>query len=95
VSYRVTNGFTLRPNGKMRHRFPDSRPTDDWGVRPDPGCEVPTTPEYSRKLREWMDWQACRPPGSREALPLDDPLNDPQRLLAEKLLRERIRAGKK
>jgi carboxyl-terminal processing protease len=86
VVYRVTTGYSLRPNGKSRQRLPTSRPWDEWGIRPDPGCEIPTTPAYSRRLQEWAEWQACRPADAKAALPLDDPLNDPQRMLAERLL---------
>lgn len=95
LAYRVTVGYSFRPNGKSRQRLPGSGPLDEWGIRPDPGCEVPTTPGYSRRLREWVEWQACRPAGSTAALPLDDPLNDPQRTHAENILLARIRAAKK
>src|SRR5439155_26949940 len=53
VEYRVTVGTTLRPNGKPRHRQPDSGPTDDWGVRPDPGHAVPVTPDLTAELGRW------------------------------------------
>lgn len=32
---RLTSGKYIRPNGKNIHRFPESKPTDDWGVTPD------------------------------------------------------------
>lgn len=90
VSLRLTIGYSDRPNGKNRHRLPSHGPLDDWGVRPDPGCEVPTTGGHSRQLREWAELQALRRPGGRDALPSDDPLADPQRLLAVRLLAEKI-----
>src|SRR5205807_1516540 len=36
---KFTTGTFQRPNGKSIHRFPDSKPSDDWGVRPEPGLE--------------------------------------------------------
>lgn len=89
ITYRISTGYSLRPNGKNRHRFPDSKPTDDWGLRPDPGCEVPVTKDLSAKLRESAERQAIRPPQDRIALAFDDPLGDPQKLIAAKLLKER------
>jgi hypothetical protein len=87
---RLTTGYTDRPTGKPRHRQPDHGPRDEWGVRPDPGCEVPTTPDLSRRLRAWADGQALRRPGEADVRPLDDPLDDPQRAVAERILRARI-----
>ena len=41
-------------------------------------------------MKEWYQWQVLRPYDSREALPLDDPENDPQRLAAVQMLRGMI-----
>ncbi len=38
---KLTTASYWRPNGKNIHRFPDSKETDDWGVKPNPGFEVP------------------------------------------------------
>jgi carboxyl-terminal processing protease len=38
---KLTTANYWRPNGKNIHRFPDSKETDDWGVKPTPGFEVP------------------------------------------------------
>jgi carboxyl-terminal processing protease len=42
-----------RPSGKSVNRYPDSKDSDDWGVRPDEGYEVVLTEEewqqYSRR----------------------------------------------
>jgi carboxyl-terminal processing protease len=40
---KLTTETYWRPSGKNIHRRPDSRESDDWGVRPDDGMEVPTT----------------------------------------------------
>ncbi len=93
LGYRYSTGYSLRPDGRNRHRFPDSKPTDDWGVRPDRGYEVPVTPDLSAKLREEADRLATRPAGSTKAVPFDDPLADPQKMIAVRLLRERIKSG--
>jgi carboxyl-terminal processing protease len=37
---KLTTASYQRPSGKNIHRFPDSKETDDWGVKPDPGFEV-------------------------------------------------------
>jgi C-terminal processing protease CtpA/Prc len=90
LQFRVTTGATLRPNGKPRGKMPDSKPTDDWGIRPDPGLEVPVTLELSEKLRLWAEEQALRPGESKDALPFDDPLKDPYRAAALAHLRKKL-----
>ena len=40
---KLTTASYWRPSGKNIHRFPDSKDTDDWGVRPNPGFEVAMT----------------------------------------------------
>jgi carboxyl-terminal processing protease len=42
---KLTTASYWRPNGKNIHRFPDSKETDEWGVKPDPGFEVPMKDE--------------------------------------------------
>jgi carboxyl-terminal processing protease len=93
VQFRVTTGTSFRPNGKNRMRKPDSQPTDDWGIRPDEGLEVPVTADKSAELRRQADLHALRPADSRDALPFDDPAADPYRLTALVYLRKHL--GKK
>jgi carboxyl-terminal processing protease len=90
VQFRVTTGTSLRPNGKNRQRTPTSQPTDDWGIRPDDGLEVPITADKAAELRQQADLHALRPAGSREALPFDEPAEDPFRVAALKYLRTRL-----
>ena len=92
LQYRITVGTSLRPNGKNRQRTPDSQPTDDWGIRPDEGLEVPITADKSAELRRQADLHGLRPADSREALPFDDPAEDPFRLEALKYLRLKLGA---
>ncbi len=42
---KLTTASYWRPSGKNIHRFPDSKETDDWGVKPDAGFEVPLKDE--------------------------------------------------
>jgi carboxyl-terminal processing protease len=37
---KLTTASYWRPSGKNIHRFPDSKDSDEWGVKPDPGFEV-------------------------------------------------------
>jgi carboxyl-terminal processing protease len=83
---KLTTGDFVRPSGKPLHRLPSSKPTDDWGVRPDPGHELPISPDLSAQLRDWWLLQSLRPGWSKELLPLDDPDNDPQRRAALRAL---------
>jgi carboxyl-terminal processing protease len=91
VGLRLTSGTFQRPNGKGLNRFPDSRPGDDWGVRPDVDARL--SPELSRRLKE--DWlrQTLRPGPCRAVLPLDRADADPQQAAALAALR-RLIAGR-
>jgi carboxyl-terminal processing protease len=91
LPFKLTTGTFHRHSGRNLQRFPDSTPADDWGVRPDPGRELPMSPELSRRLKEWYELHTLRPAGSREALPLDDPEADPQRLAAVQMLRDLVK----
>ena len=95
MQFRITTGASLRPNGKNRQRMPDSQPTDEWGLRPDEGLEVPVTTDKLEELREQADLHALRPADSREALPFDDPALDPHRLAALVYLRKKLGPPKK
>jgi carboxyl-terminal processing protease len=88
---KLTTGVFLRPSGKNLNRFPDSKTSDDWGVRPNDGLEFRISTELNRHLREWWAAQTLRPGGSYERLPLDDPNADPQRQLALQALRSRLK----
>jgi carboxyl-terminal processing protease len=83
---KLTSGTFIRPSGKNLHRSPESKPGDDWGVRPDQGLEDRVSPELGRQLKGWWQQQTLRPGPSHEALPLDDPSADPQRAAALKVL---------
>jgi carboxyl-terminal processing protease len=42
---KLTTASYWRPSGKNIHRFPDSKETDEWGVKPNSGFEVPMKDE--------------------------------------------------
>jgi carboxyl-terminal processing protease len=42
---KLTTASYWRPSGKNIHRFPDSKDTDEWGVSPTKGYEVPLKDE--------------------------------------------------
>jgi carboxyl-terminal processing protease len=90
IGLKVTSGTLVRPSGKNLHRFPDSKPSDDWGVRPDPGHEFRISPDLGRTLKSWWEKQTLRAGSSTERLPLDDPLADPQRNAALEVLTQRM-----
>jgi carboxyl-terminal processing protease len=87
-TFKVSIGEFYRPSGRSLQRLADSKASDDWGVRPDAGYEIPCSTELDRRLRQAWTLHALRPSGSREGLPADDPEADPVRLAALRLLRE-------
>lgn len=89
--FKLTTGLFTRPNGKNLHRFPDSKPQDDWGVRPDNGFELPLPPDLHKQLKQWHTELILRPGESREPLALDDPDSDPVRQFALRKLREMVK----
>lgn len=92
MGLKLTSGTFVRPGGKNLHRFPDSKPTDDWGVQPDEDAEFRVSAEMGKRLEQWWLWQSLRPGESWDRLPLDDPRADPQQRSAlatiEKLIKK-------
>ena len=78
IGLKVTSGTLVRPSGKPLHRFPDSKPTDDWELDPTPAASSASLP-ISARLANVVG--ATDPAGRifHGCLPLDDPLMDPQR----------------
>src|SRR5207302_3156936 len=89
--FKLSTGMLIRPSGRNLHRFADSKPADDWGVRPDPKLVLPLSPEFVRQLRDWWQLQDLRPGTSNECLPLDDPVTDPQRQAVLQVLIDLLR----
>ena len=51
AALKLTTASYLRPSGKNIHRFPDSKPDDDWGVRPTDGFTVEMEPAEMAQVR--------------------------------------------
>jgi carboxyl-terminal processing protease len=86
IPLKITTSLLLRP----KNREPDAAPAklaEEWTVRPDPGREILGSAELSRQLKTWWMLHTLRPVGSTQALPIDDPENDPQRQAAVQMLR--------
>lgn len=90
LPYKVTTGTSFRPNGKPRARTPQSQPTDDWGIRPDPGLEVAITRDLAAELKRWAELHALRPADGTESLDFDDPAKDPFRVAALAYFRKKL-----
>jgi carboxyl-terminal processing protease len=95
VGLKLTSGTFVRPSGKNLHRFPDSKPEDDWGVQPDGDGEFRLSADLTRRLKLWWQWQSLRPGSSLERLPLDDPRADPQQQAALGVLRRLVEKKEK
>ncbi len=51
---KLTTSSYWRPNGHNIHRFPDSKDSDEWGVKPDAGFEMKLSGQ------EWIDYWTAR-----------------------------------
>jgi carboxyl-terminal processing protease len=91
VQYKLTTGLIFRKNGNALQRMPDAKAGVSWGVSPDPGLEIPLTPDMNKQLKEWMHQQVLRPGDRREKLPLDDPENDPARQFVLREMLKRVK----
>jgi len=54
---KLTTARYMRPSGKNIHRFPDSKPDDEWGVHPNDGLEVKFSPQ---ELRDYDKYRRAR-----------------------------------
>ncbi len=92
---KLTIASYWRPNGKNIQRGKASKEEDDWGVRPDPDCQVKMD---DKQQEEWYDKRRARdvPPiptadGTSPAPPAGTPLDfDPQLRRAVEVLEERL-----
>jgi carboxyl-terminal processing protease len=64
---KLTTASYWRPSGKNIHRFPEAKDSDEWGVKPNPGFEVPlTTDEQVAYMRYRIDRDVVHgKPGSK------------------------------
>ena len=91
MELKLTTGILVRPSGRNLNRFADSKPADDWGVRPEPKLEFSVSDALGRQLQQWWQLQSLRPGSDNGTLPLDDPAADPQRQAALQALFELLR----
>jgi carboxyl-terminal processing protease len=49
---KLTTASYWRPSGKNIHKGKSAKETEDWGVRPDAGYDLPLTEEQEKKRRE-------------------------------------------
>ena len=67
---KLTTASYWRPSGKNIHRFPDSKESDEWGVKPNAGLEVPLTRE---ERIEYVRWRNNRDVIRKQEKPKADP----------------------
>ena len=60
-----------RPSGKSMNRYPDSKESDDWGVQPDAGYEVPLTTEELKQYQRERAERAERDVFNSAPAPID------------------------
>ncbi len=53
TALRLTTASYWRPSGQNIHRFPESKETEEWGVKPSKGYEVKLTDDDFRKYLKW------------------------------------------
>jgi carboxyl-terminal processing protease len=89
---KLTIASYWRPSGKNIHRLESSAERDEWGVKPDPGCEAKLDDKQFAELvekRRRRDAPASRSPGDASAD--ESPLQfDPQLKRAVEVLEERL-----
>jgi carboxyl-terminal processing protease len=59
---KLTVASYYRPSGENIHRFPHAKPTDKWGVSPNPGMDVKLS------QRDFIAWYIARRDRDKEAL---------------------------
>jgi carboxyl-terminal processing protease len=68
-SLKLTIATYWRPSDKNIHRMNSSKETDEWGVKPDPGCEVQLDENQTAQWVEGRRKRDGRPPA-------DDPISN-------------------
>jgi carboxyl-terminal processing protease len=72
---KLTIASYWRPSGKNIHRLTSSTQSDDWGVRPDPGCEVKFDEKQAANWIEGRRQREARPAAA--PVTAGDPPTDP------------------
>ncbi len=88
---KLTIGTYHRPSGANIHREPDMDEDDTWGVRPDPGYEVPLEGEELQRALQWRRKRDVFPRQEQE-----DPLYlDPQLRRAVEAIEKQLSSDSK
>lgn len=95
---KLTIASYWRPNGRNIHRLSKAKDEDEWGVRPDPGCEIvledaeELRAKYeARRARDILNPAARNPAADDATIP---ERHDPQLKKAIDVLKERMAAAK-
>ncbi len=105
AALKLTTASYWRPSGKNIHRLKEATDEDEWGVRPDPGFEVPLTDEQAdgirQRRREKDIGTDARPapeakpaPGAALNKEAVDPAGDPQLQKAVEYLQQQLGPAK-
>jgi carboxyl-terminal processing protease len=70
TALKLTTASYWRPSGRNIHRFPDSKESDDWGVKPNEGYDVKLTDEERIEYYKWRrERDILRRPGEEAKHP--------------------------
>lgn len=86
---KLTTASYWRPSGKNIHRFSDSKETDEWGVKPTPGFEVPLKDEeFLEYLRDRNQRDIVRGKDSPAPKPAKD--EKPKKPFEDKVMKKAL-----
>jgi carboxyl-terminal processing protease len=92
AAVKLTTETWLTPAGKNIHRFPDSKESDEWGVKPDAGYEVKLTDEQRRAyILSMNQLNTVAKPGGKPAASKVKPYTDPVLEKALEYLRGKVK----
>lgn len=73
AALKLTTASYLRPSGKNIHRMPDSKETDDWGVKPNEGYEIAMKDEERLEYMKWRRDRDIYRAKKRDPKPVESP----------------------
>ena len=95
AAVKLTTEVWMTPSGKNLHRWPDSKPTDEWGVKPDGGLEVDLGREdllaYVKHVRDLDRIRGKPGAGPKPGAAPDKPYRDPVLEKAMEYLRAKLK----
>ena len=91
---RLTIATYWRPSGRNIHRGRRAKPSDAWGVLPNPGFEVPLADrQLAEVLRRQRERDIAHAAPATGKAPSDDP-DDPQLAKAREYLESKLKTAK-